>query len=64
MTLQQRTDFSVSEVARQLGIGLQYAYSLIYAGRLPVQRVAGRWRISAEAVEQRRKQSEVRSAQH
>jgi excisionase family DNA binding protein len=64
MTLQQNTDFSVSEVARKLGVGLQYVYSLIYSGRLPARRVAGKWRIPSKAVEKWRKQVEVRNAAH
>lgn len=58
----QPTGFSVAEVARELGISLQYAYSLVYSGKLPAQRLAGRWRISSKAVDERRKKLERRNA--
>jgi excisionase family DNA binding protein len=60
----QSSEVTVAEAARQLGIGLQYAYSLVYSGRLPARRVDGRWHVSADAVEERRKRLEARSGAH
>jgi excisionase family DNA binding protein len=44
---------SVAEAARKLGLGLGYVYSLVQGGRLPAQKVDGKWCISAEAVQSR-----------
>lgn len=48
-------ELSVSEVARRLGVGLPYVYSLLWAGKLEAHKVKRQWRISAQAVEARRK---------
>ena len=51
------TDISVSEAARRLGVALTYVYSLLWAGKLKASKVNGQWRVSAAAVESRRKAS-------
>jgi excisionase family DNA binding protein len=43
----------VAETARRLGISLNRTYALIWTGKLPAQQIAGQWRISPEAIEQR-----------
>jgi len=51
-------DFSVPAAARRLGFTLQHVYNLVYAGRLPAEKIAGRWHIPAEAIEARLKARE------
>jgi excisionase family DNA binding protein len=41
------------EAARTLGVGLNYVYELLRAGRLAATRVDGKWQIPAQAVRQR-----------
>jgi excisionase family DNA binding protein len=48
-------EISVSEAARRLGVALTYVYSLLWAGKLKARKVNRQWRISADAVESRRK---------
>ncbi len=47
--------------ARRLGLGLDYLYKLMWAGKLPARKVNGRWRIPAAAIEQRLKEREARN---
>jgi excisionase family DNA binding protein len=49
------TTMSAREAARQLGVGLQQVYRLIWEGRLDGEKTDGQWRVSAEAVESRQK---------
>lgn len=42
---------SVRETAEKLGCTLKYIYDLLYAQKLPSQKVGRQWRISASAVE-------------
>jgi excisionase family DNA binding protein len=53
MPANQPTELSVAEAARMLGITLQYAYSLLYAGQLKARRENGRWLIERKAVVER-----------
>ncbi len=53
--MKQPKEISAIEAARQLGVGLDYVYTLVWAGKLEGRKVNGRWLISAEAVESRRK---------
>lgn len=46
---------TVAEAARRLGVSLNHLYSLLWAGKLEARKVNRHWRISAEAVESRRK---------
>jgi excisionase family DNA binding protein len=48
--------------ARRLGIGLDYVYKQIWAGKMPGKKIKGRWRIPLVAVEQRLKERESRNA--
>jgi excisionase family DNA binding protein len=50
-----QSKISVAEAARRLGVALTYVYSLVWAGKLPGQKVNGRWKISEIAVENRLK---------
>jgi excisionase family DNA binding protein len=43
------------EAARRLGIRLDATYALLWAGKLVAHQKEGRWRVSAAAVEERRK---------
>ncbi len=57
-------EISVAEAARQLGVGLQYAYALIYSGRLAARRVNGRWLVPLAAVRERKRRLEGRHGGH
>jgi excisionase family DNA binding protein len=48
-------EISVSEAARRLGVTLTFVYSLVWSGKLKARKVNRQWRVSAEAVESRRK---------
>jgi len=61
MATRQNSELSVAEAARKLGVGLQYAYTLIYSGRLKARRVNGRWLVSSQAVIERQKIVEPRN---
>ena len=52
----QETELSAIDAARKLGVGLDYLYSLLWTGKLQGQKVGGRWRVSAKAVEAKLKQ--------
>jgi excisionase family DNA binding protein len=45
---------TVREVSQALGVSLDYAYSLIWGGRLDAVRVDGRWDVSEESVRARK----------
>jgi excisionase family DNA binding protein len=53
--MKQVKKMSAIEAARRLGVGLDYLYSLVWAGKLEGRKINGRWLISAEAVEARLK---------
>lgn len=42
---------SVSEAARAMGFTLKYVYDLVYSGRMPASKLAGRWRIRKTEIE-------------
>jgi excisionase family DNA binding protein len=50
-----RTEITVAETARRLGVALTYVYSLLWAGKLKAHKVNRKWKVSAEAVENRLK---------
>ncbi|HEX3968285.1 MAG TPA: helix-turn-helix domain-containing protein [Edaphobacter sp.] len=52
-------EISVVEAARRLRVTLHHLYSLLWEGRLQAQKVKGQWRVSADAVEARRKRREA-----
>ncbi len=52
----KQVELSAVEVARRLGVGLDYLYSLLWTGKLQGRKVGKRWRIPAEAVEAKLKQ--------
>jgi excisionase family DNA binding protein len=47
---------SVRDTASVLNVSLQQVYRLIWDGRLSGRKVDGQWRVSADAVEARRKE--------
>jgi len=57
----RQTELSAIEVARRLGVGLDYLYSLLWTGKLQGRKVGKRWRIPIEAVETRLKQQRGQS---
>jgi excisionase family DNA binding protein len=48
---QVERSFTVSETAQRLQIRLESVYRLIYAGLLGGERTDGKWKLSAESVE-------------
>ena len=50
------------EMAQRLGIRLDTAYGLIWAGRIVASKRDGRWLIPSEAVEARARRREARIA--
>ena len=55
MEIKEKQELSAVESARRLGVGLDYLYSLLWMGKLPGRKVGRKWRIPAEAVEDRLK---------
>jgi excisionase family DNA binding protein len=53
--MKSSNDLTVPQAARQLKVTLKCVYDLVYAGKLEAEKVAGRWRIPAQAVEARLK---------
>jgi len=49
---------SAPEAARALQVGLNYMYALLLSGKLPGERVNGRWQINAVDVRARIAQTE------
>ncbi len=49
-------EITVAEAARRLKVTLHHLYSLLWAGRLKARKDKGQWRVSADAVEGRRKE--------
>jgi len=43
----------VVDAARQLGISLNRAYTLVWTNKLLAQKIAGQWRVSPNAIEER-----------
>jgi excisionase family DNA binding protein len=52
----EKEEISAIQAARQLGIGLDYLYSLLWTGKLQGRKVGKQWRIPAHAVQARMKQ--------
>jgi len=46
-------EISAIEAARQLGVGLDYLYGLVWAGKLTGRKIQNRWRVSAASVNER-----------
>jgi len=44
-----------AEAARRLGVGLDYIYALLWAGKIAGHKDGGRWRISEQALVKRLK---------
>ena len=53
---EKKLTIGVRDTAQKLNVTTKYVYDLLYSGKLPAQKVARQWRISAEAVEMRLKQ--------
>ena len=49
-------EMTVAEAARALGVTLHHVYAMLWAGRLEGRKVKRQWRVSADAVEARRKE--------
>jgi excisionase family DNA binding protein len=49
----ERTEITAIEAARKLGVGLDYLYSLVWAGKLEGRKEGKRWRIRLASVEAR-----------
>lgn len=45
-------EIGIAEAARRLGVGLGYAYSLIWSGKLPAEKKGGHWQVPLKAVEE------------
>ncbi|MHB8501415.1 MAG: helix-turn-helix domain-containing protein [Candidatus Acidiferrales bacterium] len=61
--MEERTqEVTPREMAQRLGIRLDTAYGLIWAGRIAANKRDGRWLISSEAVEARAKQRQLKAA--
>jgi hypothetical protein len=43
----------VVDSARQLGISINRCYHLVWTGKLSTQKIAGSWRVSPAAIEER-----------
>ena len=54
--MNSESTMDVREAARRLGVSLKNIYDLVWSGRLRADKVDGKWRISAPAVEARLKQ--------
>ncbi len=52
---QTKAEITAIEAARKLGVGLDYLYGLIWAGKLVGRKVGNRWRVSLASVESRSK---------
>lgn len=48
--MKQVTEMTAVEAARELGVGLDYLYSLLWTGKLAGRKVGNSWRIPASAV--------------
>jgi excisionase family DNA binding protein len=57
--MEKPKDLTAVEAARQLGVGLDYLYSLLWTGKLLGRKVGGTWRAPVSAVEERRRIKEL-----
>jgi excisionase family DNA binding protein len=55
-------ELSAVEAARQLGVGLDYLYSLLWTGKLPGRKSGRVWRIPVSAVTERLRAREGKDA--
>jgi len=53
---------SPNAAARRLGVGVDYLYKLLWAGKLQAQKVNERWQVPLTAVEERLREREEREA--
>jgi excisionase family DNA binding protein len=53
---EKKRSIGIREAARKLSCSLKNIYDLVYAGKLPAEKVARQWRIPIEAIEARLKQ--------
>jgi len=53
---------SPSAAARKLGVGVDYLYKLLWAGKLQAQKINERWRVPLAAIEERQRVREEREA--
>jgi excisionase family DNA binding protein len=51
--MSKRKDLAPKEAAQRLSVRLDSVYSLIWAGKLEAHKLDGRWRVSADAVDER-----------
>jgi excisionase family DNA binding protein len=56
MKLATPETIGIAEAARKLNVTLKYIYDLVYSGKLPAQKSGKKWRIPADAVEDRLRQ--------
>ena len=57
--MSKRGDLAPREAAKRLGVRLDSVYSLIWAGKLEAHKLDGRWRVSADAVDERLRAKEA-----
>jgi excisionase family DNA binding protein len=57
--MEKPKELTAVEAARQLGVGLDYLYSLLWTGKLLGHKVRGAWRVPVSAVEERQKAKEA-----
>ena len=53
---------SPSAAARRLGVGVDYLYKLLWAGKLQAQKVNERWHVPLEAIEERLRERDEHEA--
>ena len=51
---------TVREMSQALGVSLDYAYSLLWDGRVDAVREDGRWNVSEESVQARKRRLDKR----
>lgn len=57
--MEKPNELTAVEAARQLGVGLDYLYSLLWTGKLLGRKVKGTWRVPVSAVEDRQRAKEL-----
>lgn len=51
--MKERTEtIGVKDTARRLKYSLKYVYDLVYLGKLPAEKVDGKWRIPSDVVDE------------
>jgi excisionase family DNA binding protein len=51
--MRRNRDVTPAEAARRLGVGLDYIYALLWAGKIAGHKDGGKWRISEQALAKR-----------